>query len=236
MIHYSFVPTLRSGSAILLMAMLAACGSLMTTTTPPPALYSLDSIHSEVTAAGAKSRRWRDGTSAPSLIVNPPHAAAGYDSQRIIYVREPHQIEYFAHSEWVDTPARMLVPLLVAAVEGSGAFRAVVATPSAATGKLRLDTEILRLQQDFGSRPSQVRFTLRAYVVDSTTRQVLAQREFDATVPAAGDDPRSGVQAANRAVRKVLENLADFCSESADLWQAATDSRSAGPADSVNSR
>jgi len=30
-------------------------------------------------------------------------------------VREPHKLEYFAHSEWVDPPARMLAPLIVAA-------------------------------------------------------------------------------------------------------------------------
>ena len=86
---------------------------------------------------------------APTLIVNPPHAAAGFDSPRIIYVREAHKLEYFAHSEWVDPPARMLAPLLVAAVENSGAFRAVVLTPSAAAGDLRLDTEIIRLQHEF---------------------------------------------------------------------------------------
>jgi cholesterol transport system auxiliary component len=219
MTHLSFASLCRLGAAILLMSLLGACGALKPTTTPPPAFYSLDSTHSAATAPAVKSRRWRDGNTAPTLIVNPPHAAAGFDSQRILYVREPHRLEYFAHSEWVDTPARMIVPLIVAAVENSRAFRAVVLTPSAATGDLRLDTEIIRLQQNFGSQPSQVRFTLRAYLVDNTTRQVLVQREFDASVAAAGDDPRSGVIASNRAVHEVLESLAGFCSESVAHWQ-----------------
>jgi cholesterol transport system auxiliary component len=155
---------------------------------------------------------------APTLVVNPSHAAAGFDSRRIIYVREPHRLEYFAHSEWVDTPARMLAPLVVAAVENSAAFRAVVPTPSAVSGDLRLDTEIVRLQQEFGAPPSQVRFTLRAYLMDNTTRRVLARREFDATVAAASDDPYGGVVAANRAVQIVLEQLAAFCAEAAANW------------------
>lgn len=235
----SFVQTCRLCAVIVSISLFGGCGTLKKATTPPPAFYSLDTTHSDTTAATVKSRRWRDGADfsrLPTLIVNPPHAASGFDSQRIIYVRKPHQLEYFAHSEWVDTPARMIVPLIVAAVEGSGAFRAVVLTPGAATGELRLDTEILRLQQDFGSQPSRVRFTLRAYLVENTTRQVLAQREFDATVAANVDDPRGGVEAASRAVHEVMESLALFCSNAARLWQAAAAAEPAGAADSTGGR
>jgi len=80
---------------------------------------------------------------------------------------------------------------------------------------LRLDTEIIRLQHEFQTQPSRVRFTLRAYLVDDKTRRVLAWREFDAAVPAASEDPYGGVVAANRAVQTVLENLSAFCAEAA---------------------
>ena len=149
------------------------------------------------------------------MIVSPPHAAAGFDSQRIMYARQANQLEYFAHNEWIDTPARMLAPLIVAAVESSGAFRAVVQTPSPAAGDMRLDTEILRLQHEFLSAPSQVRFTLRAYLVESATRRVIASREFEAAVSAASEDPYGGVVAANRAVQTVLDSLSAFCAEAA---------------------
>ena len=186
---------------------LCGCSALRPGGTPPPAFYRLEGARgaTPVTAPAA----------APTLIINPPHAAAGFDSSRIIYVRETHQLEYFAHSEWVDPPARMLAPLLVAAVESTGTFRAVVLTPSAAVGDLRLDTEIVRLQHEFQPQPRRVRFTLRAYLVDDRTRRVLAWREFDATVPAASEDPYGGVVAANRAVQTVLENLSAFCAETA---------------------
>jgi len=88
-----------------------------------------------------------------------------------------------------------------------------VLAPSAAGGDLRLDTQIIRLQHEFGARPSQVRFTLRAHLVDDRTRRVLAWREFDAAVPAVSEDPYGGVVAANRAVQMTLRNLADFCAE-----------------------
>ena len=152
-------------------------------------------------------------------MVNPPQASAGFDSQRIIYVRKAHQLEYFAHSEWVDTPARMLAPLIVAAVDKSGAFRAVVSTPSAAAGDLRLDTEIVRLQHEFGSTPSRVRLTLRATLTDNATRQVLARIDFDSVADAASEDAYGGVVAANHATRVVLQSLAVFCSDAARQWQ-----------------
>jgi cholesterol transport system auxiliary component len=188
-----------------------ACSALRPAATQPAAFYSLEGTVGAAPAAAPT----RAPAEAPTLMINPPHAAAGFDSRRIIYVRESHKLEYFAHSEWIDPPARMLAPLLVAAVENSGAFHAVVLTPSAAAGDLRLDTEIIRLQHEFGTQPSRVRFTLRAYLVEDKTRRVLAWREFDAVVPAASEDPYGGVVAANRAVQTVLENLSAFCAEAA---------------------
>ena len=201
----------RPFAAVLLLMALGACGTLRPTTTPNTAFYTFE----RASAARTAAPRADAAATAPTLIINPTHAAAGFDSQRIIYVRETHKLEYFAHSEWVDPPARMLAPLLVAAIESTGAFRAVVLTPSAAAGDLRLDTEIIRLQHEFLTQPSRVRFTLRAHLVDDKTRRVLAWREFDAVVPAASEDPYGGVVAANRAVQTVLENLAVFCAEAA---------------------
>jgi len=201
---------------VILLVLAGGCSALDPSAMQQPTLYSLDTVRSQLQAVRLPAAI---SPVAPTLIVNPPRAAAGFDSQRIVYVREAHKREYFAHSEWIDTPARMLAPLIVVAVENSGTFRAVVLTPSAATGDLRLDTEIVGLQHEFDARPSRVRFTLRAYVVDNATRRVLAWREFDEAVPAATEDPYGGILAANRAVQTVLGQLADFCTAAAGSWQ-----------------
>ena len=205
----------RSGIAGPVLALNAGCGALLPKGAPPPSLYTLDSVPAGGAAAGA-SPGWM---AAPTLIVNPPGAASGFDSPHIVYARGPHTHEYFSRSDWVDTPARMLAPLIVVAVENGGAFRAVVLAPSVAAGDMRLDTQIVRLEQNFDVRPSRVRFTLRAYVVEDATRRVLASREFDETVAAASEDTYGGVVAANRAVHLVLEQLASFCSQAAGVWQ-----------------
>jgi len=198
----------RLAGALALLA-LGACTALSPAKTPPPAFYSLDGPAATAGAAAPS----QPIASTRTLVINPPQAAAGFDSQRIIYVRKPQRLEYFAHSEWVEPPARMLGPLLVAAIERTGAFRAVVLTPGAASGEWRLDTEILRLEQDFQTRPSRVRFALRATLVDDRTRRVIAVREFESTVTATSDDPYGGVVAANRAVQGALGDLSLFLSE-----------------------
>lgn len=197
----------RHLAAALSLLALGACSALRPEASTPPAFYSLDSARSAASVTAP--------VTAPTLILSPPRAAAGFDSPRIIYVREPHKLDYFAHSEWIDPPARMLGPLLVAALQNSGTFRAVVLTPGAAAGDLRLDTEIIRLQHEFLSTPSRLHFTLRATLVDDKTRRVLAWREFDAYEAATSDNPYGGVVAANLAVQTVLGQLSSFCAETA---------------------
>ncbi len=150
-------------------------------------------------------------SAAPVLVVGVPRAAPGYDSPRMVYLRRPQEIEAFARHEWVDTPAAMLAPLLVRAVQDGGGFRAVLLAPSSGTGAWRLDTELIRLHQDFSTRPSHVRLSLRAVLVDSATRQVIAWREFDQRVDATSDDAPGGAAAAQAAAGQVLDALAAFC-------------------------
>lgn len=211
--QFTFEQRCWHSAAVLCLTLAGGCAALSTTKTPQPSFFALDN------AGTATSALIHLAVAAPpiqttlTLIVTPPHAASGITSHRIIYVREAHKVEYFAHAEWVDPPARMLAPLIVAAMEKSGTFRAVIQTPSVAAGDLRLDTEIIRLQHDFQTQPSHVRFTLRAYLVEEKTRRVLDSREFDSVVPATSGDPYGGVVAANQAVQSVLGNLSAFCSE-----------------------
>ena len=204
----------RCIAAVAALALLSACNTLKPLVAPGehPKFYSLSDSADAATAVAAAPRAPATGL---TLIVATPHAAAGFDSRRMMYLRRGDELEYFAHNEWIDTPARMLAPLIVAAVEARGIYRAVVLTPSPATGQVRLETEILRLQQEFLAAPSRVRFTLRAQLVESATRRVVASREFEAVAAAPSENPRGGVTAAHEAVRKVLGELADFCVQNA---------------------
>lgn len=144
------------------------------------------------------------------ILVNTPDAQPGFDTRRIAYTRTPLSLDYYTQSVWADTPARMLGPLIVRALEKSGAFRAVVSAPTSAVADLRLDTAIVRLQHEFYQQPSQVSLTVRAKLLDVNSRQVLATRLFEVVESAPSEDAYGGVRAANQAVGRMLEDLTDF--------------------------
>lgn len=191
------------------------CAALLPKAAPPIVLYVLDEAPAApvATAVPLPAAAPTLADPRPTLTVGAPQAAPGFDTQRIVFVRQPLRLESFALSEWVDAPARMLAPLIVAALASSGTFRAVVSAPSVVSTELRLDTELVRLQQNFGAGPSRVRFTLRATLVDVRTLRVIAWREFDVEQPSATEDAHGGVAAANRAVRTALMALDGFCRE-----------------------
>ena len=164
----------------------------------------------------------RAAATAPTLIVNPPHAAAGFDSQRIMYVRQAHKLEYFAHSEWVDTPARMLAPLIVAAVESQRRISRRGADAEPAAGDMRLDTEIVRPATRVSERTEPRAFHAARLSRGERDAPVIASREFDAAVPAASEDPYGGVVAAKRG-QTVLEDLAAAAPGSAPLRTEVTE-------------
>jgi len=194
--------------AVSLLALGGCATSVLPVPVAPPALFTLsaDGDASGIVAAATTPAR-----AGATLVINLPRAAPGYDTARIVYVRRPLEIEYFAHSQWVDTPSYMLAPMMVRAIERTGAFHAVLGAPTSAAGQLRLESELVRLQQDFSTRPSQVRLTLRAALVEAATRRVVASRQFDTRVAAPADDPYGGVTAAQQAAGQVLAELAAFC-------------------------
>ncbi len=194
------------GLGLSLSLSLIGCGSLLPPPAPQPAYFALQ-------GAAAKAQRPGPPRLAPVLVVQPPRAAPGFDTARMMYMRQPNRLEYFAYSEWVDTPARMLAPLMVAALDASAGFGAVVQAPSLVSGGLQLETQLLRLQQEFAGGPSQLRLTLRAQLIDAANRRVLATRDFEHTVPSTSEDAAGGAAAAQVAVNAVLAELALWCGQ-----------------------
>jgi cholesterol transport system auxiliary component len=143
--------------------------------------------------------------------VAPPRAWPGFDTTRMAYVQGPYELGYFATNRWVDTPSRMLAPLLVHALEQTGGFRAVVQMPSNVPATYRLDTEVVRLLQDFSARPSSTQIAVRVQLTDVRTRRVVATRVFDDAEDAPSENAAGGVAAGNVALHRVLQRIADFC-------------------------
>ena len=181
---------------------MAGCSALQPVKQEPVSTFALEAAVDRHAAVPSRD--------APNLVIGLARAWPGFDSPRMVYVRTPHELEYFAKNQWVDTPARMLTPLLIQAAESSGAFGAVTTPSSGVAAQLRLESEIVRLQQEFMGVPSQVHLTLRVQLIDVAARKVLATREFDVIEKAPSEDPYGGVVASNRAVSRVLDEVKAF--------------------------
>ena len=200
-----------SGSRSLIMTVVLLCGcSLLTPSNiSPPRLYSFDRTTTASTLL--LSATANINTRPVTVVVGIARAAPGFESRQMAYIRQAHQLEYFKQSEWIAAPATMLSPIIASALESSGQFKAVVQAPTSILAQFRVDVEIIRLQQEFFKLPSQVHFTLRAHVLDASTRQVIASHEFDSYIAASSEDPYGGVIATNTVIRNVTKELADFC-------------------------
>lgn len=188
-------------AAALVALVLAGCATLRPTEAEPVRTYLLE----------AQFDRTAQVKPIPLVLtVSPPRAAPGYDTERMAFVRQPHRLEYFAKNRWAETPAKMLGPLLVRALEQRTGFKAVTPAGGMVKGDLRLDTEITLLQQEFTPSPSRLHMKLRVQLVEQASYRVLATQVFDAVEAAPADDPYGGVIAANRMLPRLLGQIADF--------------------------
>ena len=187
----------------MLLALLALAGCTLPQDQSPPAQGYLLEVR---TFAPAPARR----VSGKTLLVTVPKAAPGFDSNRIAYTREPPKLDYYQDSVWSDAPAKMLQPILVRAFEATGAFKAVVSPPAPGLANLRVDVDVIRLQQEFVTQPSRVRLMARIKVVDLKSGHVLGTQVFEAVEPAPSEDANGAARAANAAVQKVLDQMVRF--------------------------
>ncbi len=149
-----------------------------------------------------------------TLLVTLPREEPGFDTARMAYLLRPNAVSYYANSQWADTPARMLAPMMAQALERTGCWRAVVRTPTTVAADYRLDTEDLVLGQEIFSRPGRVRLALKAVLVDVREESVVAARRFEAAEDAPEGDAAGGAAAAGRAAAKLVGSLAAWAGES----------------------
>jgi cholesterol transport system auxiliary component len=189
----------------LLVAMTAGCLSPRTDSSE---------IHTYQLSLDGKPNEARLGKlDGPVLLVSQSQAEPGFETQRMVYVKRPHELEYYALNQWADTPVRMFTPLMVQALHQKDAWRAVISLPSSIHGDYRLDTHGFLLQQEFLQQPSRMRVMVRAQLVDLKESTILSARVFEVVENAASENPYGGVQAANRAVAALLDQITSWLGE-----------------------
>lgn len=144
------------------------------------------------------------------LLVTQSEASPIYNTTMMAYSKCAFEVEYFAKNSWVATPPQMLEPLIVATMQDTHHFRAVLTSPSVANYDYILNTQLVELQQQFCRCSSFVSLVLRAQLINAATNKVIAVKQFCIVEPAAKKNPYCGVIATNRATARLLDELARF--------------------------
>ena len=144
------------------------------------------------------------------LRINRARPAPGFNTRRMLYQRAPARLEHFAWQSWADTPAAMLTALIASRLERSGTVNAVVLGTADVPSNSRLDLDAVRVLQVFESSRSYAIVELRAQLLTQPDRNLLAVKRFSYREPADSATPESGIVAANRATRRLLDDLQAF--------------------------
>lgn len=189
---------------VMICSVLSAC-----TLIKPPVAVSMQSFVLDMPAAMPATLASK--ATDPVLVIAELRSHPGYETPRMAYVKRDYALDYYATSQWADTPARMLQPLLVSALDSTGRYSAVLRAPAPVSGELRLEAEIVRFEQVFTEQPSRMHISLRVQLIDAHKSKVLGTRQFDAELAAPTEDAYGGVRAANQALAPVLKEVAAFC-------------------------
>lgn len=156
----------------------------------------------------------REGGTRATLLVFAPRSRPLFDTVRMAYQVQANEVDYFSRTEWAETPAQMLQPLLVKTLQDTGWFTAVVTSPYSGAHGSGLRTEIGELVADFSGDPAVLRLSLRLQWTDGAGR-VIATHEVSVREPIQQRTPEASIAAANAATAKALGEVARFAIERA---------------------
>ena len=149
-------------------------------------------------------------TTGQTIFVADPTAQPGYDTDQIVYLECPYQLKAYSRNRWVAPPQEMLASVISQSLRNTCFFKAVVTAPFAGQSHYRLETKLVKLQHEFFCCPSRVRMILHVVLIDTCCREVLGERVFETVVIAPKNNPYSGVIAANRATKILLEQMSNY--------------------------
>lgn len=150
-----------------------------------------------------------------TLLVLPPDTMPIYATTLMAYTPQAHEIAYFSQNEWAATPTQMLLPLIVETLRRTQYFRAVWPSPYVGPHSFVLRSELLELQQDFSTEPATLKLAIRVSLSRAASDQLIATQELRVQEPMPERAPYGGVVAANRAMERLLRQLAQFVPDNA---------------------
>jgi cholesterol transport system auxiliary component len=179
----------------------AGCTSLLPTGGAPPKLFTLTPATD--LAAGPAIRA--------QLLVDVPVSAAALDTERIALSRSAITIDYYAEAAWTDRAPLMIQSLLVQSFENSGRITAIGRESLALHADYVLRPELRHFAAEYrdAAAPS-AHVAIGIKLVKMPERAIVAQRNFDATAPAAANQMAAIVESFDKAVHDAMRQIVDW--------------------------
>ena len=175
----------------------------------------------------------RDAAAAPparraeplvgALLVQPQPGSALADTMSIAYSQREHQHAFYQLATWTERPVRQLPRLLQRRLEARGVAGAVglLGDPMRADWLLTLGVDALH--HDLRVPPGEGRLVITVDLFDRRSRIRVAQRRFEASVPAARADSAAAADALSAATAVAFDALVPWLE--AELQRATTTAR-----------
>jgi cholesterol transport system auxiliary component len=142
-----------------------------------------------------------------TLVVPPTSAASFYDTQDLVFSRSPGTRAYYQFNSWTERPGRAVHDLLVARLERSGAFKAVVGADRPIANSLVLRTDLEEIYHDAVKPPGEARIVLTAELIDPSRNVSLARRSFSQSAPVPTYDAEGAAQGFRQALGMLLDEV-----------------------------
>lgn len=181
------------------LSLLTACGPVKLS---PQYNYSISDMQPQKTATYRQT--------GSTILVNQLAANPGYDTSAMVYMVTPYELNAYSQSQWVAPPAQMLTTVIASSLRRTNFFAAVITPPFSGVTSYRLDTQLIKLQQEFLLPTSQEHLTLLVTLINNSSNRVLATKQFDIVLPTQENNPYGGVLAANKAAAQLSAQIASF--------------------------
>lgn len=153
--------------------------------------------------------------SGKSILIVDATAPAWLDNTTIHYrlaYHNPTQSYSYAHSRWIAPPAAILTQKIRNRI-ASDTTGSVIKNNSMAKADVLLNTELTEFVQIFdGTHDSHVVINLRASLVDRTSRQLLAQKDFTIQEAAPSADATGAVASLSSSSDRLIGELIQWLS------------------------
>lgn len=186
----------------LLSGSLSACGILKPANIPEENVYNI--------STGKTAKSYKQAKTQSTLLVFPPVASPGYQTNHMIYVKTPYQLQHYANNRWIAPPAKMMLNKIEQSLSQKNYFKAVVTAPFPGKTNYQLQLQLVNFEQSFIQPMSMSKIVIHATLVNTSNGKIIASKSFKSVKPAPQNNAYSGVMAMNQAAREIANNITDF--------------------------